>query len=101
MWAQCVLMVECKPGLAEARSAEARSGRTCGPRTESHFLGEHPPGSAEASLEVPRKTMGTQFRAGKIGVNVSYFPWLKVGGEREGDRTIPRLLPRASGCVSC
>lgn len=33
-------------------------------------------------------------------MNVNYFLWLKVGGEREeGDRIIPRLLPRASGCV--
>lgn len=34
-----------------------------------------------------------QFRAGRIGMNVSYFLWLKVGGEREeGDRIIPRLF---------
>lgn len=35
---QCVLLVECRPGLAEVRSAEAALGGTCGPRTESHFL---------------------------------------------------------------
>lgn len=82
------------------RSAEASSGGTCVPRMESHFLGEHSEGSAEARLEVPRQTMRTQFRAGKIGMNVNYFLWLKVGGEREErDRIIPRLLPRASGYV--
>ena len=41
-------------------------------------------------MGVPRKTMRSQFRAGKVGMNVSSFQWWKVGGEREErDRIIP------------